>query len=144
MMRGEQEILDAKLRELSRRLARIEARRPASVAQLARDEDTQDIVARNLELAIQACIDIAAHLCGAHGVVPTTAGEGFTQLARLGLIDADLAAALRRATGLRNILVHEYTEIDWKLVMRVIRTDTRDLARFGRTILTLLDDTNRS
>lgn len=64
------EVIDARLRELSRRLRRVEARKPASIKALASDDDLQDILTRNLELAIQSCIDIAFHLCGAQGKVP--------------------------------------------------------------------------
>jgi uncharacterized protein YutE (UPF0331/DUF86 family) len=133
------EVIDARLRELSRRLRRVAARQPASARQLASDEDLQDILARNLEVAIQTCIDIAYHLCGAHGVVPTAAADAFAELAKRGLIDRRLAVRLRLAVGFRNVLVHEYTEVDWKIAMQVMRTGTRDLAAFGKAVLTMLD-----
>jgi uncharacterized protein YutE (UPF0331/DUF86 family) len=133
-------VIDAKLRELSRRLRRVEVKKPASVKQLAADEDLQDILTRNLELAIQTCIDIAFHLCGARGVVPATAAEAFAQLAKRELIERSLAQRLQRAVGFRNVLAHEYTEVDWKIVMRVIRTDTRDLAAFGKAVVKMLED----
>ena len=133
-------VIDAKLRELSRRLRRVEAKRPASVKQLAADEDLQDILTRNLELAIQTCIDIAFHLCGARGVVPTTAAEAFIQLAKLDLIDSGLAQRLQRAVGFRNVLAHEYAAVDWKIVMQVVRTGTRDLAAFGKAVVKMLED----
>ena len=126
------EVIDARLRELSRRLRRVAARRPASIKALAADEDLQDILARNLEVAIQTCIDIAYHLCGAHGVVPATAAEAFAELARRKLIERRLAERLQRAVGFRNVLAHEYAEVDWKIVMQVTRTGTRDLAAFGK------------
>jgi uncharacterized protein YutE (UPF0331/DUF86 family) len=134
------DVIDARLRELSRRLRRVEAKQPASVKELVADEDLQDILTRNLELAIQTCIDIAFHLCGARGVVPTTAAEAFAQLAKRELIERSLADRLQRAVGFRNVLVHEYTEVDWKIVMRVIRTDTLDLAAFGKAVLKMLED----
>lgn len=134
------EVIDARLRELSRRLGRVKAKQPAAVKQLAADEDLQDILTRNLELAIQSCIDIAFHWCGAQGVVPTTAAEAFAQLAKRDLIERGLAERLQRAVGFRNVLVHEYTEVDWKIVMRVIRTDTGDLAAFGKAVLKMLED----
>ncbi|MGH8746603.1 MAG: type VII toxin-antitoxin system HepT family RNase toxin [Burkholderiales bacterium] len=133
------QVVDARLREFSRRLRRIEAKRPASLKQLAADEDLQDIVSHNLELAIQACTDIAAHLCGAHGMVPPTAGEAFSMLAKLGLLETGLAKRLRRAVGFRNVLVHEYVEVDWKIVLRVITADTKDLAAFGKAVVALLE-----
>ena len=132
-------VVDARLRELSRRLRRIRARKPPSVKTLAADEDLQDILARNLEVAIQACVDIGFHLCGAHGAVPTTAGEAFEELAKRGLIERSLAERLQRAVGFRNVLVHEYTAVDWKIVMQVIRTGTRDLAAFGKAVVKKLD-----
>jgi len=87
------EVLEARLRELSRRLKRLSARKPASAKALAADEDLQDIVSRNLELAIQACIDVAAHVCGAHGMVPTTSGD--EDLAAFGKAMLELAAGER-------------------------------------------------
>ncbi|MGQ0653332.1 MAG: type VII toxin-antitoxin system HepT family RNase toxin [Betaproteobacteria bacterium] len=133
------EVIDARLRELSRRLRRIEAKRPRSAKALAADEDLQDILARNLEVAIQTCIDVAFHLSGVQGSVPATAGDAFDELARRGVIERALAARLRRAVGLRNVLVHEYAEIDWSIVMQVLRTGRRDLAAFGGAVVKALD-----
>lgn len=133
------EVIDARLRELSRRLRRVEARQPASLKALAADEDLQDILARNLEVAIQTCIDIAFHLCGAHGMVPTTAAEAFAELARRGLIERRLAGRLQLAVGFRNVLAHEYTDVDWRIMLQVMRTGTRDLASFGKAVLRLLE-----
>ena len=135
------EVVDARLRELSRRLRRVAAKKPATVRALSSDEDLQDIVSRNLALAIQACIDIAFHLCAAHGVVPSTSGEAFAQLARQGLLARGLAQRMQRAVGFRNVLVHEYTEVDWKIVMRAIDGGTRDLAAFGRAVVAILERT---
>ena len=130
-------VLDAKLAELSRRLKRIEAKQPSGVKALAADEDLQDILARNLELAIQGCIDIAYHLCAAHGVVPASTAQAFAILAKRGSIELGLAQRLQRAAGFRNVLAHEYAEVDWKIVMQVLRTGTRDLADFGKAVAAL-------
>jgi uncharacterized protein YutE (UPF0331/DUF86 family) len=72
-------------------------------------------------------------------VVPATAGEAFEGLEKIGVINAALCVSLKRATGFRNILAHEYAVIDWILVMRVMRTDLKDLKVFGKTILARLD-----
>ncbi len=134
------DVVEARLHDLSRRLKRVAAKKPTSLRQLTQDEDLQDIVSRNLELAIQTCIDVAAHLCGAYGVVPASSGEAFSALADQGLITRALAQRLRRAVGFRNVLVHEYAEVDWKIVLRVIERDTKDLAAFGKAVLALIED----
>ncbi len=135
----DREVIDARLRELAHRLERLAEKRPASIKQLKADEDLQDILARNLELAIQSCIDIAAHICAVHQIVPESAGEAFDGLESLGVINPPLTASLKRATGFRNILAHEYAEIDWNLVMQVMRTDLKDLKAFGKAIVAHLD-----
>ncbi len=132
-------VLDPKLAELSRRLKRIEAKRPATIKALTADEDLQDILARNLEVAIQVCADIALHLCAAYGDVPATSALAFATLADRGVIDRGLAQRLQRAVGFRNVLVHEYAKVDWKIVMEVLRTGTRDLAELGRSVIAFLD-----
>jgi len=134
------EVLDARLRELSHRLKRLAAKKPASLRRLLEDEDLQDIVARNLELAIQACIDIAMHVCGAHAIVPDSSGAAFSALAEKKLIPRALAQPLRRAVGFRNVLVHDYVEVDWKVVQRVNEHDTADLAAFGKAVLKLIEN----
>jgi uncharacterized protein YutE (UPF0331/DUF86 family) len=72
-------------------------------------------------------------------VVPTTASDAFSELAKLGLIERRLAGRLKLAVGFRNVLVHEYIEIDWKIAMQVIRTGIRDLAAFGKAVLAMLE-----
>ena len=74
--------------------------------------------------------------------MPATAADAFAELVQLELIERGLAQRLQRAVGFRNVLVHEYTEVDWKIVMRVIRTDTRDLSAFGKAVVKMLE--NRS
>jgi len=84
-------------------------------------------------------MDIALHLCSSLGVVPPTAARAFDELAARGMIGRGLAQRLQRAVGFRNVLVHEYAEVDWKIVMQVVRTGTRDLAQFGKAVLAILD-----
>ena len=139
MSANDAEVVDAKLRELSHRLRRVAAKRPSSARTLASSEDLQDILARNLSLAIQACIDIAYHLCAAQGIVPETSGEAFAELARRGSIPRTLAQRMQRAVGFRNVLVHEYAEVDWKIVMQVAGSGTRDLAAFGKAVVAILE-----
>ena len=132
-------VVDVKLRDLAHRLRRVGEKKPASAKTLASDDDLQDILARNLTLAIQVSIDIAFHVCAARGVLPATAAEAFVQMAGLGLIPRPLADRLVLAVGFRNILIHEYVKIDWKIVMRVTRDGARDLAAFGKAMVALLD-----
>ena len=63
----------------------------------------RDLAAFYLFLAIQESVDLAAHwVADAGWTVPDDAASTFDVLAQHDVIDRDLAAALRLATGLRN------------------------------------------
>jgi uncharacterized protein YutE (UPF0331/DUF86 family) len=66
-----------------------------------------------LQLAVQICIDVGAHLIAELGLAPADDYRGvFTRLEEAGIVDACLADRLRAAAGLRNLLVHGYAEVD--------------------------------
>jgi uncharacterized protein YutE (UPF0331/DUF86 family) len=84
--------------------------------------------------AIEACIDVAQHICAAEGWGPPQ--DNADALALLGdhkVIDRQLAAQMRRAAGFRNVLVHEYVEVDDRIVLTMLN-DPSDLDRFSRQI----------
>lgn len=70
------------------------------------------------QTAIEACIDAAQHVVADQGLgVPASNADAFRLLARAGLLDADRATALAGAVGFRNVLVHDYAEVDDTLVV---------------------------
>ncbi|WP_429885848.1 type VII toxin-antitoxin system HepT family RNase toxin [Geoalkalibacter halelectricus] len=121
---------------LQRCLARIAAKTPASVDLLQNDLDAQDIIALNLERAVQVCVDIAAHVVAQHSApAPSTMGEGFDRLHELEVISEQTALRMKNAVGFRNISVHEYQKIDWLIVYRIITEHLDDFRDFARQVL---------
>jgi uncharacterized protein YutE (UPF0331/DUF86 family) len=51
------------------------------------------------------------------------------------VFDEPLSKAMQRAVGMRNLLAHDYADIDWTLVVKVLRDDLEDLANFGRVMI---------
>lgn len=73
------------------------------------DERERDLATFYLFLAIQECIDLAAHWVVDEGWgAPEEAGDSFDLLRDKGVLDAELARVLRAATGLRNRIGHGY------------------------------------
>ncbi len=102
-----------RLREVDRRLGglrRIQGRgREAFLA----DPEVQAAAERHLQVAIQGAIDVGAHLLAeASSETPGDYASVFVALARIGVIDDELAERLARAARLRNLLVHLYLEVD--------------------------------
>ncbi len=102
-----------RLREIDRRLGLLEGIRVGGRGDFLGDLGLQAQAERHLQLAIQAAIAIALHVVAENSAAtPESYGSAFAQLAEIGVVEQDLAAHLRLATGLRNILVHAYLDVD--------------------------------
>lgn len=74
---------------------------------------SRDLSLFYLFLAIQECIDLAAHWVADEGWgEPDDAGSAFDVLADRKVIDRDAATASRAAAGLRNRIAHGYALLD--------------------------------
>jgi uncharacterized protein YutE (UPF0331/DUF86 family) len=108
---------------------------------LAKDRMLRAAVERWLQLAVEACIDIATHTVADEGWTPPgNAREAFLVLAGHGRIPLDLAQRLGAAAGLRNVLVHDYVSVDLNRLARAVREDLDDLRAFARSAQSLLGD----
>lgn len=80
-------------------------------------------VERVLQEAIEAALDVNAHLIAERGDdVPDDYFGGFVKLGQIGVLPEDLARALAPSAGLRNRLVHEYDAIDDAKVLAAVGT----------------------
>lgn len=99
----------------------------------------RELVDRKLESlarAVQMCVDVASHiLADGSRPIPDTMREQFPTLAEEGVIDPDLAEALARAVGLRNLAVHDYSAPDWIRLHAFLPDALADLRRFAGYLL---------
>ena len=120
--------------ELSARLARLEPLKSKSKAEFDADPYLRDIAERNLEVAAQCVLDISHRLISlAGGPSPRDYYEAILRLGELGVLPPDFAAHLAPLAGFRNILVHEYLEVDWQEVYRNLQ-QIDDLAQFAEMV----------
>lgn len=134
----DRDVLRSRLDRLSYYLRRIDEKRPRSLDELIASRDLQDILAKNIESAIQVCLDIAAHVCAARGRAIEKASDAFGVLADLGLIQGELSGKLVKAVGFRNVSVHRYVDTDWAIVMQIVESGVADLKEFARWAATLV------
>ena len=130
------DIVLAKVATIERCRARIaEIRSPARQPHLL-PVDVEDLLAVNLQRAAQAAIDLAMHVVSSAGYgVPADLAEGFTLLAKHGLIGDDLALRLRRMVGFRNIAVHQYQTLDLRIMLAIADKHLDDLHVYAARIL---------
>ena len=107
------ESIDARLEHLAELLA--ESERIRAGGRAAYNAGFRDRLAAQhaIQLAIQICVDIGAHLIAELGLrMPDDYKGVFAALREPLDLDAELVAGLSAAAGMRNVLVHNYLEID--------------------------------
>jgi len=89
--------------------------------------------------AIEAAVDVAQHICAAEGWgPPTTNGQAIELLGSRGVLGSALSGQMRRAVGFRNVLVHEYVDVDDSVVIARLQ-GLDDLRDFARSVADWLD-----
>ncbi|MDH5668336.1 MAG: DUF86 domain-containing protein [Nitrospira sp.] len=128
-------LIQTKLESLRRCVERIAGKSPSSVDELVQDLDLQDIIALNLQRAVQLSVDIASHLIAeTDAVPPATMAENFAVLQKLQIIDPVLAERMAKAVGFRNIAVHSYQAINWTVVFQICRHHLDDFRQFAKAV----------
>ena len=136
----DRDLIIAKASSVRRHLKRVVEKRGQDVEKFLKDFDCQDIVSFNLQLAIQNCIDIAAHVISEEGLgMPGSFTEMFYLLEENGYLSGELTEKMVRAVGFRNLLVHEYGKIDLKQVYQIASDHIEDLNRYLLHIFTKLN-----
>ncbi|MCK9927957.1 DUF86 domain-containing protein [Frankia sp. Mgl5] len=92
--------------------------------------------------AIEACVDVAQHICAARGWgPPADNGDAVRLLGDHGAMDPALARSLRKAVGFRNVLVHDYIDVNDEIVIARLRA-LDDLDEFVREIVVYVSETD--
>jgi uncharacterized protein YutE (UPF0331/DUF86 family) len=84
--------------------------------------------------AIEACVDVAQHICATEGWgPPADNGDAVRLLGEHGVLTPELAVSMRKAVGFRNVLVHDYIEVDDSIVVDKLKS-LGDLEEFVRQV----------
>jgi len=131
----DQDIVFAKTDSIQRCLGRIKKVTRLDPETLS-DIDVQDIVVLNLQRAIQASIDLAAHIVADESWgIPRELRENFDILNSHGIISDGHATRLRKMVGFRNIAVHEYEVINVEILKSILQHHLKDIEEFYTVVL---------
>jgi uncharacterized protein YutE (UPF0331/DUF86 family) len=109
--------------------------RPSDVA-FEQDHLKQDAIAVNLQRAAEQVIDLANHVIKKKKLgLPKESRESFDMLADAGVIPRELADKLKGMVGFRNILVHQYEDLDLGIMVDVIEHHLDDLVDFTNYVV---------
>jgi uncharacterized protein YutE (UPF0331/DUF86 family) len=137
----DEQLVAQKLESLRRCIQRVELKLPDSVETLLTDLDAQDIVSLNLTRAVQMSVDIASHWLAGHSesTAPKTMGQAFDALANSGVIEHELAIRMRKSVGFRNVMVHNYDDVNWEIVFAICQYHLGDFRAFAKVFSDLIE-----
>jgi len=102
-------------------------------------------VEHGLQTSIQIVLDIGNHLLadlGENNVEDYSAV--IVRLGTAGILPIEFSEKIRPMAGFRNLLVHEYAEVDLKEVHRILRDSLGDFENFGKHIEAYLSKADKT
>lgn len=134
------ELVRRKLQLIADELGRLAQFRDASLEQLVSDDIRLAAVERILERIVLRAIDINEHLIASLATgdeartTRLTYRDTFRRLADLGVYPAEFAERIADSAGLRNVIVHEYNDVDHRIVHASIATTLEQYGAYVRLV----------
>lgn len=98
---------------------------------------------RSCERLLHLCIECVIDICklfvsGLRLGLPSEENDLFDKIQKRGITSETMSSTLKEMRGFRNVLVHEYTAVDDKIVFRALKTKLKDFQIFKKEILKFL------
>ncbi len=124
-------VIKKRMNQLATSLKKVERYKSISLEEFLKNDIIQDVVEYNLFIAINMMIDLATNIVVYNNIGnPETLGEAFAILYKEGYISKADSEKYRKMVGLRNILSHEYVNIDKNIIYDVMRNNLTDIKKF--------------
>jgi len=128
-------VLENKISSLEKYLNIVKRYKRFSREQIEKDVDIKGMVERYLYLLVQSTIDLAEAVLSFKNLrKPTTFSETFIILEEAKIIEKALAEKMIKMVGFRNILAHDYAEINYDIVYDVLQNRVSDIEEFNKQI----------
>ena len=126
------ERINDKVEEIEKYLAELDEIRPKTLNEYLADLKTKAACERYVEKVMEAVTDLAFLLIKDKSLqIPEEDAKAFEILVQSRLIDKKLGENLQLAKGMRNVLAHQYGEIDDEIVFNAISDQLEtDVKRF--------------
>ena len=122
--------IERRLEKLSVCLKKLEPFKAKDKDEILQDAYFQDIVERNLEVVAQAVIDISNRIISIEGLEkPRDYYEAIMRLGESGILPLEFARKLAPIAGFRNVLVHDYLDLNWDEVHKNLH-QLQDISKF--------------
>lgn len=104
--------------------------------ELASNFTRQDALVLNLLRACEAAIDLAMHVVRTERLgIPQSSRDAFDLLGKAGIIPSGLVDKMKRMVGFRNIVVHEYREMNLEVLRHIVEERLDDFRSFTSALI---------
>ncbi|CAN5165126.1 hypothetical protein BH23ACT9_BH23ACT9_36940 [soil metagenome] len=136
--------MQRRLVELRRTLDQLREEVPTGAVELGADWRHRAVVERLLERLVELAVAINSHIAAVvGGVPPEEYRASFSAAAEAGALPRELAERMAPAAGLRNVIVHDYLDVDLSLLADGANAAAEDFASYVEAIARwLLDQTH--
>ena len=130
-----------KINDLKDYLKQLMVIKPDSLKKYVKDFKTRAACERYFERIAEAVLDISILIIKDKGLhIPDDDNEYFNLLGEKNIIDFDLVKKLKEMRGMRNIIAHQYGNLDDELVYMAINDELEDdIKKFIKIIDELLN-----
>lgn len=126
------ETLSSRIKRLEENLREPGRFREVTLSDLREDRQKTWALRYGMLESIQAVLDIACAVVGRYNLgSPESYADSCRVLHRQGILEAEVADRLVQSMGMRNVLVHEYLDVEDELVLNALerRSDFRAFVR---------------
>ncbi len=133
-------MINTRLRRLEKALQVLQQSSKLTYEELISNDVLLSAIERNLQVAIECVLDIGNHIIAEKGFESPDDNEDIIRiLGSEGIVPSDFAESIKGIAGFRNILVHEYTGIDYGLLYNYLVNRLDDFREFARYISAYLE-----
>lgn len=133
------EVIRRRLQKLDRYLGILREQQRYSLEAFLADPERYGSTERFLQLAIETLIDMGNHVIAQSAMGSVDSYRDIPALfAQHGYIDQATMENWIKMIGFRNVLVHDYVELDRETVYRVLQHDLEDIAELRRVFAQFL------
>lgn len=137
------EFIKQKIELIEKELTDLKKLSKFSFQEIVSDFMRQSAVERILERIVMRAVDINQHLIDELATKetqsPRSYRETFLRLTEFGIYPEEFAQSIARSASTRNVLVHEYNDIDYRKIYSSIADCLKDYHRYCDYILKFLE-----
>jgi len=124
-------IIENKISQIKKYVKIIKRLSKFSKKEIINDELVRGSVERHLYLVCQACIDLANMIVSFKKErKPLDQKDNFLILVEEKIISRGVAETMIKLVGFRNVLAHEYTKVNYDIVVDVLNAGVKDIEKY--------------